>query len=324
MQAFKNLVNGQWVDASDGAVFERRNPAQIDQVLGTFPRATRRDVQQAIEAAREALRGWAGMPAPARGAILYKASQLIDARIDELAAALTQEEGKTLAESRGEVARARDIFRYYGGEGWRMGGDVLPSNVDGELLYTRREPLGVVSIITPWNFPIAIPAWKIAPALVYGNTVVFKPASYAPRIGLMLVECLVEAGLPQGVVNVLTGAGSIVGDEMAGNPGIDGVNGDPLAVVCALHKIAPHLGRLAVRGDLGQQGTPPILESGLNLFGPLIIRPGGPGAKDPDVPFQVIQFGVAERRFKGDGCCPVAGVGAEQTDADLRGLVLFI
>lgn len=224
MHAFKNLINGQWVDAADGAVFERRNPAQTEQVIGTFASATRQDAQRAIDAAREAFRGWADMPAPARGAILYQASQLVDARIDKLAVALTQEEGKTLAEAKGEVARARDILRYYGGEGWRMGGEVLPGNIDGALLYTRREPLGVVSILTPWNFPIAIPAWKIAPALVYGNTVVFKPASYAPRIGLMLVETLVDAGLPPGVINVLTGAGSTVGDEMVSNPGIAGIS----------------------------------------------------------------------------------------------------
>lgn len=224
MHTFKNLINGQWVDASDGAVFERRNPARIDQVLGTFPSVTRQDAQRAIQAAREAFRGWANTPPPARGAILYRASQLVEARVDELAAVLTREEGKTLAESRGEVARARDILRYYGGEGWRMGGDVLPGNLSDELLYTRREPLGAISIITPWNFPIAIPAWKIAPALIYGNTVVFKPASYAPQIGLMLVETLVDAGLPPGVINLLTGSGSIVGDEMISSPEIDGIS----------------------------------------------------------------------------------------------------
>jgi acyl-CoA reductase-like NAD-dependent aldehyde dehydrogenase len=116
-----------------------------------------------------------------------------------------------------------EIFHYYGGEGWRVGGDVLPSTVPGELLYTKREALGVISVITPWNFPAAIPAWKIAPALVYGNTMVFKPASYTPRVGLMLVEVLVEAGLPPGVINFVTGSGRVVGEEMAGNPGVNGL-----------------------------------------------------------------------------------------------------
>jgi acyl-CoA reductase-like NAD-dependent aldehyde dehydrogenase len=224
MNTFKNLIGGQWVDAADGAVFEDRNPAHPDRVIGTFPNATRQDVQNAIDNAREALHDWARTPAPERGAILYRASHLVDARLADMAAALTEEEGKTLAESRGEVARARDILRYYAGEGWRMGGDVLPGNVEGQLLYTRREPLGVVSIITPWNYPVAIPAWKIAPALAYGNAVVFKPASYAPRVGLMLVEELVRAGIPPGVLNYVTGPGSIVGKEMVRNSYVDGIS----------------------------------------------------------------------------------------------------
>src|SRR5690606_35843774 len=157
----------------------------------------------AIEAARAALPDWANMPPPQRGAILEKASRIIEARADEFATVLTREEGKTKAEAMIEVTRARDIFRFYAGEGWRMGGDVLPSNVAGELLYTRREALGVIALITPWNFPLAIPAWKMAPALIYGNTVVFKPASLAPHSGLLLVEALVEAGLPNGVVNFI-------------------------------------------------------------------------------------------------------------------------
>ncbi len=224
MQQFKNLINGEWVDASDGATFENRNPADTNDVIGTFPSATQEDVQRAIAAAREAAREWANTPPPARGAILEKAARIIEARQDEFARALTREEGKTLAESTGEVARARDIFKYYAGEGWRMGGDVLPSNVNGELLYTRREPLGVVALITPWNFPIAIPAWKMAPALVYGNTVVFKPASFAPHIGLLLVEALVEAGIPKGVVNYVTGSGRVVGDTLVTSPDINGVS----------------------------------------------------------------------------------------------------
>jgi aldehyde dehydrogenase (NAD+) len=223
-KTFRNLINGEWKAESGGATFENRNPADRDDVVGIFPKASIQDTIAAISAARSALTGWANTPAPARGAILDKASQIIAARLDEMATVLTREEGKTLAEAKGEVARARDIFRYYSGEGWRYGGQVLPSNQGGELLYTRREPLGVVSIITPWNFPIAIPAWKIAPALIYGNTVVFKPAKDAPLIGLMLVEALVEAGLPSGVINYLTGDGSTVGVEMASNAGVNGIS----------------------------------------------------------------------------------------------------
>jgi acyl-CoA reductase-like NAD-dependent aldehyde dehydrogenase len=219
-----NLIGGEWNTLNGHETFEDRNPADHTDLVGVFPKATVDDTQRAIEAARAALPGWSGTPPPARGAILDKASQLLTARVDEIAQALTREEGKTLAEARGEVARARDIFRYYSGEGWRYGGDVLPSSVHGELLYTRRESLGVVSIITPWNFPIAIPAWKIAPALIYGNTVVFKPAEDAPLSAWMLMEILMEAGLPHGVINYLTGDGAIVGAEMTRNPDVNGIS----------------------------------------------------------------------------------------------------
>lgn len=221
---YQNLIGGSWSAASSGDVFDDWNPANPEDLVGRFPKASVADTQSAIAAARAALPGWADTPPPARGAILNKASQIISARLDQMAEVLTREEGKTLAESKGEVARARDIFQYYSGEGWRFGGDILPSSMNGELLYTRREPLGVISIITPWNFPIAIPAWKIAPALVCGNTVVFKPAEDTPRIGLMLIEALVEAGLPPGVINYVTGEGAVVGGEMVSNPGVDGIS----------------------------------------------------------------------------------------------------
>lgn len=221
---YQNLIGGNWSAASSGDVFDDWNPANPEDLVGRFPKASVADTQSAIAAARAALPDWADTPPPARGAILNKASQIISARLDQMAEILTREEGKTLAESKGEVARARDIFQYYSGEGWRFGGDILPSSMNGELLYTRREPLGVISIITPWNFPIAIPAWKIAPALVCGNTVVFKPAEDTPRIGLMLIEALVEAGLPPGVINYVTGEGAVVGGEMVSNPGVNGIS----------------------------------------------------------------------------------------------------
>ena len=219
-----NLIGGEWMALSSRELFENRNPADPDDVVGLFPKANVEDARSALSCAQSALPGWANMPPPARGIILDKASQIISSRLDEMAATLTREEGKTLAEAKGEVTRARDIFRYFSGEGWRYGGQVLPSSTNGELLYTRREPLGVISIITPWNFPVAIPAWKIAPALIYGNTVVFKPAKDAPLIGMMLVEALVEAGLPPGVINYLTGDGSTIGIEMVGNHIVNGIS----------------------------------------------------------------------------------------------------
>ncbi len=223
METCKDLIGGRWVESSDRAGFETRNPADPDEVLAVFPAATAEDAAQAAAAAAEAFPAWRATPAPARGAILFRAAELLTDRLEDVARTLTREEGKTLAESRGEVLRARDILRYFGGEGWRAGGDVLPPNAPDGMLFSRREPLGVVAAITPWNFPIAIPAWKLAPALVYGNTVVFKPASPTPLTALRLVECLVDAGVPAGVLNFVTGSGSVVGAALAGDPLVQGL-----------------------------------------------------------------------------------------------------
>lgn len=223
METCKDLIGGRWVEASDHTGFETRNPADPDEVLAVFPAATAEDTAQAAAAAAEAFPVWRATPAPARGAILFRAAELLTDRLEDVARTLTREEGKTLAESRGEVLRARDILRYFGGEGWRAGGDVLPPNAPDGMLFSRREPLGVVAAITPWNFPIAIPAWKLAPALVYGNTVVFKPASPTPLTALRLVECLVDAGVPAGVLNFVTGSGSVVGAALAGDPLVQGL-----------------------------------------------------------------------------------------------------
>ena len=223
MEAFRNLIGGEWVGASDHATFETRSPARPDEVLGVFPCATSADTAQAVAAAAEAFPAWAATPAPARGAVLFKAAELLTERLGDVARTLTREEGKTLAEATGEVVRARDILRYFGGEGWRLGGDILPPNTADAMLFSRREPLGVVAAITPWNFPIAIPAWKIAPALVYGDTVVFKPASSTPLTALRLVECLQDAGLPAGVLNFVTGSGATVGGALSGDPVVRGL-----------------------------------------------------------------------------------------------------
>lgn len=223
MEAFKNLIAGEWVDPSGHELLEDRNPARQCELLATFPTATQEEARKAIEAARTAFVGWAHKPPPSRGTILQITSEIIAKRREEFARTLTREEGKTLAEATAEVTRACDVLSYYAGEGWRPIGDVLPNCSEKEFLFTKREPLGVVSIITPWNFPLVIPAWKIAPALVFGNTVVFKPSSLTPWVAVMLVETLMEAGLPPGVLNFLTGSGSVVGTELVTNADVDGI-----------------------------------------------------------------------------------------------------
>ena len=207
METCKDLIGGQWVEVSDHACFETRNPADPGEVLAVFPSATAGDAAQAAAAAAEAFPAWRATPAPARGAILFKAAELLTERLDDVARTLTREEGKTLPEARGEVGRTINILRYYGGEGARLYGRVIPSERDRVFMHTLRSPLGVVGAITPWNFPIAIPAWKSCPALISGNAVVLKPSELAPLCATRLAEILVEAGLPAGVLNVVHGKG---------------------------------------------------------------------------------------------------------------------
>ncbi|GAA2434291.1 aldehyde dehydrogenase family protein [Actinomadura vinacea] len=217
----QNLIDGAWVG---DPVKERRNPAADDDVVAVTPVSDPGVVEEAVTAARRAQPGWAVLPAPARGAILMNAADILRRRHGEVARDLVREEGKTLAEARGEVQRAIDVLRYFGSEGWRLGGQVLPSATPDTMVYTRREPLGVVGLITPWNFPIAIPAWKMAPALVSGNAVVIKPADVTPVALHHLVAALVEAGLPAGVLNVVHGPGRSVGEALVGDTRVSGVS----------------------------------------------------------------------------------------------------
>ncbi|GBC68544.1 Aldehyde dehydrogenase, thermostable [archaeon HR01] len=218
------IVGGEKTFSSDGGVFRDVNPADIDDVVAVFPALSREDVRHAIDVARDAASGWAAITPADRGKILVKAAEIIDGNLEDFARTLTREEGKTLAESRAEVARSASILRFYGVMGYRLRGEITRSAEGRTHLFTVREPLGVVSIITPWNFPIAIPAWKIAPALVCGNTVVFKPASYTPLIAYMLADALHRAGLPPGVLNFVTGGGASVGMEMISNPKVAAIS----------------------------------------------------------------------------------------------------
>lgn len=218
------FVNGEWKAASSGETTENRNPARTDDLIGHFAAGGRQETENAIAAAFEAKRGWARTSPIERANILYKASELLAARAEEIGRELTREEGKTLAEGIGETKRAAQILRYFAGEAQQPDGEHYPSANSKTLLYTMREPIGVVALITPWNFPIAIPAWKMAPALAFGNTVVLKPASFTPLCAVRLVEVLEEAGVPKGVVNLVTGSAGDVGDVLVNEERVDAIS----------------------------------------------------------------------------------------------------
>ncbi len=223
-EIYGNFIAGEWVKTSSGKVFDSINPANTEEVVARYQSSTAEDVKNAFDVAQKAQQTWAAIPAPNRGILLLKAAEILEKRADSVAAEMTREEGKTLPEARGEVGRAVNIFRYFGGEGARLAGETVPSERDGVFAYTFRKPLGVVSLLTPWNFPIAIPAWKMAPALIAGNSVVIKPASLAPLCTVRLAEALHEAGLPKGVLNMVTGSGSAIGNELISNPVVKAVS----------------------------------------------------------------------------------------------------
>ena len=224
LATYQNYIDGQWSDSVSGETYTITNPAHKSQVLGRFQRSNNEDAVRAIEAARNALDGWASTPAPQRAAILFKALQLMEERGDELARSITIEEGKPIGDAMGEVKRSMNITEYAAGEGRRLFGNTTPSELPNTVAYTSRRPLGVVGIITPWNFPLAIPAWKIAPALICGNTLVFKPASATPMTAVALTKIFEDAGLPPGVLNLVTGPGGSVGNTIVDHPDVNGVS----------------------------------------------------------------------------------------------------
>ena len=218
-RAFRNFIGGDWVDAGSGETFESVSPA-TGEPIGTFPRSRPDDVDRAVEAAKEAYRSWRLVPAPRRGEIVFRFAALVAEHKQELAELMTREMGKVLAEAGGDVQEAIDMSYYMAGEGRRLFGQTTPSELPDKFNMSVRTPIGVVGVITPWNFPIAIPSWKIVPALVCGNTVVFKPANDTPALGERFVELLVEAGVPDGVVNVVHGFGRDVGDRIVRHPDV--------------------------------------------------------------------------------------------------------
>jgi aldehyde dehydrogenase (NAD+) len=223
MRVLNNFIGGEWRE-SKGRRVQDLNPADVHDVIADAPASPAAEAAEACEAAARAFEGWRDTPAPVRGQILYRVQRRMEERRQELAEALTREEGKTLSESRGEVQRAINVVEFFAGEARRMTGETIPSELPNNFCYTVKQPVGPVAIITPWNFPIAIPIWKMAPALVSGNTVVFKPASLTPLTAALIVEIFQEAGLPPGVLNLVFGGGREVGDTIVKHPAIQAVS----------------------------------------------------------------------------------------------------
>jgi aldehyde dehydrogenase (NAD+) len=219
MRELKNFIGGEWRD-STGPRVKDVNPADVHDVVADAPSSTAAEAAAACDAAARAFEGWRQTPAPVRGQILFKVQRRMEERRQELAEALTREEGKTIAESRGEIQRAINVVEFFAGEARRITGETIPSELPHNFCYTVKQPVGPVGVITPWNFPIAIPIWKIAPALVSGNTVVFKPASLTPLTAALIVEIFDECGLPPGVLNLVFGGGRDVGDTIVRHPAV--------------------------------------------------------------------------------------------------------
>src|SRR6266516_6630843 len=224
MTTYRNFINGKWIESSSERTVANINPANTDDVVGAVRQATREEAKAAVEADAEAFRSWRATPAPARGKIVARAARLMDEHKEELAQILTREEGKTIGESRGELQRSINVAEFCAGESRRLTGETIPSELPLNFAYTIKQPLGVVACVTSWNFPFAIPVWKIAPALVAGNTVVFKPATLTPGTAVRIVEIFEEAGIPSGVLNLIIGSGSEAGEEIINNRAVRAVS----------------------------------------------------------------------------------------------------
>lgn len=222
-QVYGNYYNGAWYMPQQDVAQKSINPAHRNEVVGWLPKATSDDLDEAVQAAVNAKQAWRKLAGVERGNYLFKVANILEARLDEVAETMTREMGKTFPEAKGETARGVAILRYYAGEGMRKVGDVIPASDAEALMFTTRTPLGVVGIISPWNFPVAIPIWKIAPALIYGNTIVWKPATETGVTAAKIMECFHDAKLPAGVLNMVIGSGATIGQGIAEHRQIDGV-----------------------------------------------------------------------------------------------------
>jgi aldehyde dehydrogenase (NAD+) len=224
MELIRNFIQGAWVNSKSGETFPSINPANTDEKIGIVSKSGREDVDDAVKAAREAYEGWRLTPAPRRGEILFKAAELLLKNKETLGVLETREMGKVLPEALGDVQEAIDMAYYMAGEGRRLSGETTPSELPDKDMKSIRVPVGVFGLITPWNFPIAIPAWKIFPALICGNTVIFKPSSETSVSAAKFVEIFEKAGLPRGVLNLIHGPGADVGEYLVSHPGVDAIS----------------------------------------------------------------------------------------------------
>src|SRR3954452_2800135 len=263
---FRHFIAGEWVDSTSGETFESRNPADTSDVVGRFQQGTKADAAMAIKAAETAGPMWRRTPAPKRGEILYAFGALMAQHKERLSEAMTREMGKVLTEARGDIQEGIDIAFLMAGEGRRMHGETVPSELPDKWAMSIRQPLGVAGIITPWNFPMAIPCWKIMPALVTGNTVVFKPSSDTPHCATLLVELMAEAGVPPGVVNLVTGTGGEAGDAIVGSPdvGVISFTGSSTTGKAISAKAGSKLKRLSLELG-GKNGVVVLADADLDL-----------------------------------------------------------
>lgn len=334
----KNYVNGKWVESISGKTIPNVNPANTEEILCYTPLSTREETRAAIAAAREAFPKWKATPPPNRGRLLFRAMQLLQERIEDVAVALTKEEGKILRESRGEIQRAINIMEFTAGEGRRLNGRTIPSELPNTFIYTVRQPIGVCGLITPWNFPVAIPIWKIAPALVAGNTVVFKPATFTPLTATKIVEIFEEAGFSPGVLNMVMGNGSVVGDEIVNNPDVHAISfTGSNEVGCALYEQASHRG-IRVQCEMGGKNPLIVLsdaDMNLAIEGAIQGGFGSTGQRCTAASRVIVEEQIADRfvemllkrldTFKvGDGMDPNTDMGPSVDETQMNTVLKYI
>ncbi len=319
---YRNYIAGQWVTALSGEVFPSFNPAN-GEIIGEVPKSGRADVERAVAAAVEAFPRWRKVPAPKRGEILYRVGRKLEENKERLAQLLTREMGKVIAEARGDVQEAIDMAYFMAGEGRRLLGYTAPVELPNKFGMALRDPVGVVGVITPWNFPIAIPSWKIFPALIAGNTVVFKPASDTPILGIEFVKIFEEAGLPPGVLNIVTGPGGAVGEALITHPAVKVISftGSTEAGRCVSELAAPGLKKVSL--ELGGKNAIIVMDDAdlnLALDGIIWSAFGTTGQRCTACSRVIVQKGVhktlvdrlvarAEKLRLGDGLLPTTDVG---------------